>query len=136
MSYKHCDPCNHFDICICCEQEMCLTCRENINSQHINLTKGGQEKLDRLRKEDMLMPGDLCRECEFYAHHNINDPEQEHYNENLIYEVKEYQDGLKEKGFGMKKVPNWKTRIITIGPKPKPQFPYIWGPFEIHPIKE
>ena len=142
MNYKHCDPCNNFDICACCEQEMCLTCGENIDSIHINLDNGGQEELDRLIEEDMLMPSDFCRECTFYTYHDINNPDQEHYDQNLIYKVEGYVDGMKTKNFGVggitvpMKVRNWKDRIVIIGKKPKPDFQIIPGPFILHPIGE
>ena len=142
MSYKHCHPCDNFDICPCCEQETCQTCGESIDSDHMHLDEAASEKLDQLKEDEMLMPGRFCNECTFYAHHDINNPEQENYDDNLVYKVEEYVDGEREENFGVggpivrMKVRNWKTRIIIIGEKPKRTFPTIRGPFRLMPPKE
>ena len=128
MSYKHCNPCGPFGSCIICEQETCMTCWENIDSIHMNLDNNGQEKLDKTIEEEMLEACDRCLECMFYTHHDINNPEQEIYDENLIYKVEGYIDGMKTQNFGSAynsipmKVRNWKDRIIIVGTKPKPDF--------------
>ena len=131
MTYQHCKPhCNNFGVCICCEQETCMDCWENIDSDHMNLDSGGQEALEDHEKEWGLEACGPCRECIYYAH----DPEED-YDHNLIYKVEEYIGDPPEipGWYGMK--PNWKKRIKIIGRKPKPNFRIIRGPFILVPIK-
>ena len=95
---------------------MCDTCGESINSSHINLTKGADEVLHKMREENELWGSYFCRECLFYSDHDINNPEQEDYDEDLIYE---------NRGFGSTR------HIVIVGKKPIPDFPHIYGPFYI-----
>ena len=134
MNYKHCQPCNNFDLCVCCGQEMCLTCGENFDSDHMHLNDEAHAKLTKIIDDDMLMPASFCRECLFYTHHNINDPEQENYNENLIYEVIEIQVEV-EKPFRGKCI-EIKKSIAIVGEKPKRTFVTRKGPFYFQPPKE
>ena len=132
--YKHCNPCDNFDLCACCGQEMCLTCIENFDSEHINLTDEAHQKLMTLIEDDMLMPATFCRECLFYAHHDINNPEQADYNENLIYQVK-YTDVEVEKPFRGKCIETKKS-IAIVGTKPKRTFITRKGAFYFLPEKQ
>ena len=127
MTYKHCSPCDSFDICLCCEKVICTDCYENYDSEHMILNDEAHEKLVSLEKNEMLMPAGLCRECLFYAHHNPNDPEQEEYDENLVYEVK-YEDVEVKKPFRGKCIET-KKRIIIVGKKPKRTVETRKGPF-------
>jgi len=131
MSYKHCDPCDDFDLCACCEQEICTKCGENFDSDHMHLTDEAHQKLIRLIQEGMLMPAMLCRECLFYAHHDINNPEQADYNENLVYEVKEEHVEVNKPFRG--RCIEIKKSIAIVGKKPKRTFITRKGPFYLHP---
>ena len=113
---------------------MCLTCLENFDSDHINLNDEAHEKLVGLRNEDMLMPAAFCRECLFYAHHDINNPQQQTYDENLIYKVKEERVEV-EKPFRGKSI-EIKKSIVIVGKKPKRNFVTRKGPFYFQPSKE
>lgn len=134
MSYKHCNPCNNFDLCPSCEQEICVTCGENFDSEHMHLNDKAHQKLVSLIQEEMLMPAVLCRECLFYTYHNINDPEQENYNHNLIYKVKEEIIEIEKPYRG--KDTRIKKSIAIIGKKPKREFTTRKGPFYFQPPGE
>ncbi|MXV76052.1 hypothetical protein F4Z99_17480 [Candidatus Poribacteria bacterium] len=134
MSYQHCDPCDNFDLCGCCGEEMCVTCGESFNSEHINLNDEAHKKLIGLIEEEMLMPATFCRECLFYAHHDINNPEQADYDENLVYEVK-HENVEVEKPFRGKVVETRKS-IAIVGEKPKRTFTTQKGPFYFPPPKK
>ena len=134
MNYKHCTPCDNFDLCACCEQEMCLDCGENFDSEHMHLNDEAHEKLMKLIQDGDLMPAAFCRECWFYAHHDINIKEQENYNENLVYEIKEKRVEV-IKPFRGKCIEIEKS-IGIVGPKPKRTFTTRKGPFYFLPKKE
>lgn len=127
MSYEHCDPCDHFDYCACCEQEMCLTCGENFNSEHMHLNDEAHQKLMNLIDEGLLMAAAFCRECLFHAHANVNDPEQAEYNHNLIYEIQEEQFETVVPFHG--KVIQIKKSLKIVGKKPKRTFETRKGAF-------
>lgn len=134
-NFKHCDPCDNFGICINCEIEMCNTCGESFDSPHMHLTEESHDEIDRLKAEDDLYADRFCNECIFYTHHDINTPEQEEYDHDMIFEVEEYQDGTEIRNFGSaynsypKEVPKWRTRVVITGIKPEPTYDVIRGPF-------
>ena len=134
-THKHCNPCGPFGSCVCCEQPVCMTCWENENSSHMNLDNGGQEALDQTIENQDLEAAGPCLECIFYGSHDINNPEQENYNEDLIYKVERYADG-KYGPFNGYMATRWRSRIIIVGRKPKPKFRMIRGPFILKPIDE
>ena len=133
--FIHCNPCNDFDYCPVCEQETCQTCGESIDSPHMHLNDEAWDKLIQLVDDDMMMPGRTCNECVFYAHHDINNPEQANYNHGITFRVEEYTDGKYGPFHGMMYT-QWRKRIIVTGRKPMRTFPTIRGPFRIMPPKD
>ena len=131
MDYKHCQPCDNFDYCACCEQEMCLTCGESSDSEHMHLNDEAHEKLMRLIDEELLMPAAFCRECLFHAHCDVNDPEQTEYNHDLVYKVVEDRVEVEKPFRG--KVIETRKRIVIAGPKPKRDFETRKGMFYLQP---
>ena len=131
MPYKHCSPCDNFAICACCEQEICVTCNENFDSIHMILTDQAHQKLTTHRKAQELMPAGLCRECLFYAHHDINNPDQETYDENTVYEVEQKEIEVVKPYRG--KVIETQKSIKKIGKKPKRTSTTRKGPFYFPP---
>ena len=107
---------------------MCNDCKESIDSPHMHLTEDGLEELHRLETNQELWPDAFCLECHFYSHHDINNPEQEDYNHDIIFKVEEYKDGTKIENFGVgggiypMRVNNWKSRVVILGTKPLPDF--------------
>ena len=109
---------------------------------HLAETEESEQKLEEWIKEGLLMPAIFCNECLFYAHHDINNPEQENYNHDIHFKVEEYQNGTEMRWYGspyngiQMESPKWETRVIILGKKPKPNFPCIRGPFILVPIEE
>lgn len=138
MNYKHCQPCTNFGRCLSCEQPMCNTCKESYDSPHMVLTEESHDELDKLIEEQDLWADNFCLECLFYMHHDINNPEQENYDDDIIFKVEEYQNGTEMRNYGSlfcnlrMESPKWETRVIILGTKPTPP-PAIRGPFIIHP---
>ena len=131
--FEHCNPCDSFDYCPCCEQETCQTCGESIDSPHMHLNDEAWNKLIQLIHDDMMMPGRTCNECIFYAHHDINNPEQADYNHEITFRVEDYIDG--KTSFGMR-WNKWYKRIIITGQKPQRKFITRRGEFYLHPPKD
>ena len=82
----------------------------------------------------MLTPATFYRECLFYAHHNISNPEQADYNKNLVCEVKHENVEVKKPFRG--KVVETRKSIIIIREKPKRTFTTRKGLFYFPPPKE
>lgn len=129
MTFKHCAPCNHFDICPICEQETCQTCGESIDSPHIQITAEGHEELQKLKDEEILIPARFCNECLFYAYHDINNPLQADYDHDMIFEIKTERFEVYKPWRG--NIIKEKRSVVLTGIKPEPPLPYIWGPFII-----
>ena len=71
--------------CPCCENLVCIDCQEPIATPYSNITDKTQ--IWSLAEAELLFMAVWCLECIFYAFHDINNPEQEEYNHEMIFEV-------------------------------------------------